>query len=339
MKFNIIRQQVLPSLLTLFVTCLVGMFSLLAREYVGVGLDSGSSMLGAYITDFQNNHRVWSAIITSLVIFLLSLNLGGLISRSNLYSTTTHIQIPLLGMVLWAACLNEQYLLSVLLAAFSAQVIGGFLVSVRNGLVLAPLFNASMLLSILSLLYPAAVVLWLAVPICLIFINVTGREWIVSLLGLLLPLATLSYIYWMLGEEFLFVSRTMLGLLLTPSSLFALGAILPYRFLIVATMLLLALFSLLWAGGDIHKSRVRLQIIIVMFFASVATIVVPSATLLTLPLLAPMCVVLASLALVNLSASVVNVVYFMTLALLFLSFFFPQVLPLPLDFSWVPYFN
>ncbi len=327
----------LPSLITLFITCLVGMFSLIVRDYGGVTIQSSGSLLGGYITDFQLSHRILSAIITGFVIFLLSINLGRLISRSNLYSTTTHIQIPLLGMVLWAVCLNDEFLLSAVLAAFSAQIVGGFLLSVRNGLVLGPLFNASLLLSILSLLYPPAVIMWAAVPLSLIFINVTSREWIVSFLGLLLPVATLSYIYWMGGADFLYVGRTMVELFLASSSLLSLSAILPFRFTIVVIMVLLALLSLLWSGGDIHKSRVRLQIIIVMFLSALATLVIPSATLLTLPLMTPMCVVLASLALVNLSGGITNFVYFLTLILVMLSFFMPLTLALPLDLSWLSF--
>ncbi|MFI3280055.1 MAG: hypothetical protein SNG49_07255 [Rikenellaceae bacterium] len=335
MKFNITRQQVLPSLATLFFTCLIGVYSLIMGEHTGVGLAPCGSMLGGYVTDFQNAHRVLSAIGVGIVIFLLAINLGGLVSRNNLYSTTTHIQIPLLGMLLWAVCLNEEFLLSVLLAAFCAQIVGGFLISVRNGLILGPLFNASLLLSLLPLFYPSAVVMWGVVPIALILINVTSREWIVSFFGLLLPIATLSYIYWMMGEDLLFVGRTMLEQLLHPSNLFSLSVILPFRFLIVALGLLLSLFSLLWVGGDVHKSRVRLQIIIVMFLASLATIVSPSATMLTLPLVTPMTVVLASLALVNLNGRVVNFIYFLIMALLLLAFFVPQYVTLPLDLGWI----
>ncbi|MFI3263948.1 MAG: hypothetical protein SNG38_00025 [Rikenellaceae bacterium] len=329
MKFNITRQRALPALITLFFTCLLGMYALIMGEPVALSLPASESILGGYISGFQADYPLWAAVISTLFIFIATVKIGRFVSQNNLYSTATNIQIPLLGVFYWATCYGDDFLLSTLVAMLCTQALMGFMLSVRNESHLAPIFNASILLSFLPMFYTSAVAFWVVLPVILILISATLREWIIAFCGLLLPFAMLSYIYWLCGFEILFVGESMLSMLLSPAHLFSLTTIMPFHLAISALGLLLSLLSLLWIGSDVHKRRVRLQITVAIFFASLLSLISPSATLLTLPLMAPMSAILASLSVSMLSARAANIIYTLLFILLLLSLFMPLYLELP----------
>ncbi len=328
MKFNITRQQVFPSLVTVFITSLIGAFVLARGSHGAVQLLSSESILGNYITEFQASHSGWSALIAALLIFLTATNLGRVISTQNLYSSATSIQIPMLGALIWCMVISRNSLLASIVISLSAQGLGGLLYAARNNNHLGYLFNASLAFSILPLFYTSAITLWIAIPIIMLFVGFTLREWIISISGLLLPLFSISYIYWLCGYDFIYASETMIIMLTEKSNIFDLRILMPFRTTALAISLLLAIGSTIWIGESVPKSRIRLQITFIAAISSLLSLFSPSATLLTFALATPALAILASLTMVHLPAIAANIIYSLLFLLLLLAAFNPLYLPL-----------
>lgn len=328
MKFDIIRQQVFTSLVTLFVMSLAGVFVLLVGVHSSLELVANESLLGGYIIDFQHSHVAWSAIISSAMIFISAVKLGRVVSTQNLFEVSTSIQLPLIGVMMWCVTLGADFLLSATVVTLSATIVREFLLAMRNTNYLPNLFNAALALSLLPLIYTPAAMMWIIVPFILLWVGVTLREWIVGVVGLLLPVAIVSYIFWLCGAELLLPVESMAAMFVEWSTLADISGIMLFRSLIIAVALLLTLLSMVWVKNALYKNRRRMHITLITILFALSTLVTPSATLLSFALLAPPLAITTAYAAVNLRGTVANILYFTFLALLVLSMFTPLYLPL-----------
>ncbi len=328
MKFNVTQQQVFPSLVTLFITSAMALYALLSGGDSRVELIPNESLLYGYIAWFQTSHIVWSAIIATLLIFISATSMGRIVSTQNIYGRTTSIQIPLLGVLLWSVSLGGDFLLSAVVIFIFSQVTGGLLSAMRVNSYMGHLFNASLALAVLPTIYPSALLMWGVMPLVLIFGRFTLREWIAMVVGLLLPIALLSHIYWLAGHYPLFVVHSILEGLLRESNIFHLENLIPLRMAIWGVGILLSWLSVVWFGRATHRSRLRLSIVMLLLFASLLTLLSPSATLVSFTMAAPTIAILSSLTMTLLPARMANIIYSLLFVLLFAAMFIPLYLPL-----------
>ncbi|MFI3333283.1 MAG: hypothetical protein SNI51_06900 [Rikenellaceae bacterium] len=328
MKFDITRQQPFSSLVTLFVTSIIGFFILLSGSHSLAEFVVSDSVLGVYVTELQHNYRVWSAIIASVALMLSATWLGQMISVHSLYGGSTSLHLPLLGVLLWSTLLGGEPLLASLVLTLVVVALGSLYIASRGSGYISALFDASFALSILPLLYSPSIILWVAMPLILIFVGATLREWVVAVVGLMLPFCLVSYIYWLFGYDFLFVGESLLSIVNTPSGADTVESIPIFRCAIVVISLLLALLSLFWFRDALPRTRGRLYVTYTLFVASLLTLLFTSVTALSFVLVAPMAATLLSLSLVRMRGLVVNIIYVLLLVLLLCAMFSPIYLPL-----------
>ncbi len=329
MKLDITRQQPFPSLVTIFVTSIIGMFVLIGGHHLLFEFPSVDSLLGDYILSFQQSHRVSSSILTTCIILCSSLILSRVASMHNLFSDSTSIHIPILGVMLWCVVLNDEYLISVLTLQLIIWVVQSMFFAMRNNSSVVHLFNASLALGLLPLLYPSGAALWVALPIILMLSSGTWRESLSIVAGLILSLGGVSYIYWLCGYNILYVSQTIIDTIVDSTfPLLSFHTILLYRVVIFLVISILALVSPLWFGFSLPRSRGRLQGLYTLLVVSLLTYLLPSSTMLTFVILAPIVALLATFTMVRLRGSVVSVIYLILLFMLLFSMFAPQYIPI-----------
>ncbi len=327
MKFDITQQQPFPSLVTLFCISVLGVCALFFGEHTLFDLTISDSILGGYISVFQASHNTLSIVISTAIIFFVALRLSLVASMFNIFGATTSIHLPLLGVLLWSVVLSGEYLLSSILVLLMSLCIIELILAVRNNSPVSHIFNASLWLSLLPFLYNAAVGLWVAVPLILIFIGATWREWVASLSALIVAAGGISYIYWLTGEDIEYVGERILEILSSPTFEFN-DTIMLFRVVILLLTVVLSLLSLLWFGSGVPRTRARLNIIFTLFVVTLSTVVIPSSSPLSLVIAAPMIALLTTLAMVRMRGGVVNIIYFSLLTLLLLAIFTPLYLPL-----------
>ncbi|MFR9513280.1 MAG: hypothetical protein SNF69_06560 [Rikenellaceae bacterium] len=305
----------------------VGLYSLMTGRHSGIELIANDSLFASYITEFQLQHATLSALFASLLIVVSATRLGRIVSTQNICGVPTSIQLPILGALLWSVTLGENYLVVALVATLASHALGGFILTVRNNYSLANLFDATLAISLLPALYTPSIVLWFATPIILTMVVVTLREWIVALVGLLLPIAMVSYIYWLCGSDLSWFVVELYQRLYISSDILSFSTILPFRMLLILLSMALSILSLIWVKGHVHKSRVRLNIAAVLLFVPLLGGLFPSVNHLIFALLAPAAALLTVFSLVNLRGKVANTLYFMIIALAILAMITPLDLP------------
>ncbi|MFI3323217.1 MAG: hypothetical protein SNI45_02110 [Rikenellaceae bacterium] len=328
MTFDIRRQSVLTSLTTLFVMCVAGFIALYYGDHISSESIPNSSLLGGYVTSFQQMYPLWGAALTALIIFYSSYWLGRNLSTQNVYSSSVSLQLPLLGAMGWSVVLSGDALLSSLIFSTMTIAVGALQRTVRHGNTLPQLFNATLALSLLSLLYPPTIMVWLSMPILLLVIGEPFRSWIVAFVGLLFVPLFVFYIFWLFGDDFMEAPQQCWNYYITFSGLLDFRLVMPFRYAIMLLAVILALLSTLWLNGSVQRTRVRLQICFILLLASIVSFATPSATMLSFGLLAPVAAVLMTLSLTNVKPLVANITYLLVLALVALSLFTPLYLSL-----------
>ncbi len=327
MKFDITRQSIFSVLLTLVVMSVVGLCALVNIESSEGVIYLTESLLGEPIVQLQRSHPTLSAIFSAIAVLSSAVWLGRVATVFNLYGISTTIQLFITGSLMWCAVACEEYLLASIIASLTSLAIGHMLriVKVKD---LADTFNAWIALSLLPLIYPPSVVMWLSLPIILITTDASLRVAIVSIVGLLLiPLATI-YIYWLCGADFLATLASNVDMLTANANLLSTATIPIFQTAMLGISALLAIISLVWIGGLIHRTRVRFTIIFTLILCAACTIFIPSFTMLSLPLLAPPLALAASFALARLRGIVATITYILFIILLLLLMFSPIYLPL-----------
>ncbi len=327
-KFDITQQQPFTSLLTLFACSIVGCVMLCSGLHGEVVSISADSPLGFYISKFQHGYPILSSVITAATILFSAMWFGRVASMQNLFGRSTSIHLPILGVLYWCVVLNSEYLLSAAILFLMTQAIGTIMLSVRSNNSIPSLFNAAMALSLLPMLYSPAAVLWLSLPLLLISMGVTFREWIVAVIGLVTPFVATIYIYWLCGGEFLDSFVVFYDKLFTDPDWSISDNMLLFRTICFGMAVILSLLSTLWMSDLVHRTRVRLELAVILLVAATTSIIFPSASLLTFCLVAPPVALLTSFTLVRMRGIVANSIYFVLLILLLLALFTPIYIPI-----------
>lgn len=211
MKFDIARQPLVPAFLTLAALAVAAMCRVETQEVVtqtrdaaaswafgGMGLARGLAVptLATLITRFQVAYPVWAHLLGGYLILFAGMCTGRLSIRYNLYSVGTSLSIPLYAVAACGIATDSRYLAAYTASALLALSIKNFSRAFRNGYGFDGIFRASLYLSLLVLILPAAAPLLLLLPLAVLLFRRTVRETVVALAGLLLPVAALCYVNW-----------------------------------------------------------------------------------------------------------------------------------------------
>lgn len=322
MKFDITQQSAFTTLVTIFVMGVIGFFALVNQPTLSADFSISDSLLGGYITDFQNSHTTLSAFFAAIIIFISTTRLGRIVSGLKVYGSATSIHIFVISSVAWCTIQGGNFLLATLLTALLACAIGSMLKAVRST-GLENIFNASLALSLLPTLYLPSIILWLPMPFIILFIGATFRELIVAIVGLLLPAAITLYIFWLCGASFVGTIEECVVMFMQGSSLVEIDVIQVFRVSLLVVAMLLALISTFWVGDNIPRTRARLVIIIILLIATLATFIIPSANLASLSLVAPPLALLAAFGMAHMRGLISNIIYILFWLLLLASLFTP----------------
>lgn len=203
MKFNIARQAFIPAFLTLAALAAAAIYW---PEASGVAVSpsegSGLWMPGELIVRFQSAFPVWARALCCLAIISVGLRTGHLTVRYNLYTANTCIAIPLYGALIGGLTAGRVDLFMFVCSILLIFSIRNFCRSYSNNYAFDAVFRGSLYLGILVITAPKTLPLLLLLPLAVLHFHRTTREWIIAIVGLLLPAAILCYVNWGAGNPF-----------------------------------------------------------------------------------------------------------------------------------------
>lgn len=203
MKFDIARQAFIPSFLTLAALAAAALYGpVAAAAPAPVAAVSGLLLPGDFLALFQAAKPEWARALTCLLIVVTGIRTGHHTVRYNLYTTNTCIAIPLYGVLAGGLTAGVADLPALVDALVLILALKNFCRSFTTGYAFDAIFRGALYLGILFILDPKTLPLVLLLPLAVIHFHRTFRELLVAVTGLLLPLLTLCYVYWGMGEAF-----------------------------------------------------------------------------------------------------------------------------------------
>ena len=246
--------------------------------------------LQAFLLDFLNlseHNGQWLAIVFTYfnACMIWVLNVRHLFLKSN-----EHI-LPLSYIILASAIPESQFLFGAQ-AAVSLLLLGThyLFTTYKQRSALGALFMGAFCFSLASLLFSSAAGLLLLLPIALLIVHTFAwRDWVVTLIAVLLPYSYVLLYYWLVGgDAFLFVEMIEEHFPFPPDKP-AMPDVPHLIYLIVVG--LLVIISLLVGFSRVAGAKVKVSHIYGIFewmllFLLAGTIFFPSDKYLTMPLLA-----------------------------------------------------
>ncbi len=308
------------------------LFALFAwgASFSGTGAEAGRSVLaeGLRIPTEQAGLRMALVFALALVNATLVVRIASrnLMYRERNYMPSILYLIISLG---WAWPADNSAPLTLFVSFLCIYAFDTVIFSYHKEGMYGYFFNASVAIGTAVLLFPPAIFFVPAILIGLIALGRDSREWVVSLVGLLLPVFLCSYVFWALGNDSSMVVRQGAALLVEPASP---DGFPPMEPLALVAPVLFGIALLLSLGTWIKRRkgmRQRTQkAYLVMLWATVAAVamvaVLPCRSSAMMPLLAMPLAIFTPAWFGTHSGLFPNLVY----ALMIVSILFHNLLPL-----------
>lgn len=205
MRFDLVKQPLLPALFTLLLLALVGLSRaaagpLPADPRWGVPAEALPLLPAASaLAQFGAAFPLLTKLLGGLILLYTGAMLGRLSVRCNLYGTSTCLAIPLYGTAMLGPLTGGAFAEAIVASMLLMLSVRNFCLGYQNGFGFDRLFRGALFLGLLLLTEPAAAPLVVLLPSAIIRFRRTSRELLVAVAGLLFPLAAAAYINWGLG--------------------------------------------------------------------------------------------------------------------------------------------
>lgn len=290
MKFDITRQPLIPSFLTLAALVVVTLVTAdpnvtppaTASEEAALVEGVAIRLPRLLLVDAQEAWPTGTKLLAGLLLLVAGMVTGRMTIRYNLYSAATCLAIPLFGIVACGLGTRGEYLAAAAAAALLALAVKNFGRSFCNGYGFDATFRAAFYLGLLPLIAPAATPLLLMLPVALVLFRRTLREAAVALAGVVLPHAALCYLNWGAGGTLAAPLESLGRLLVAGKPLDLLLSLpLPQQIALGVTALL-CIAALLLFLTDIYSVGTRPRFLLVFtictFLVTLLALCAPAAT-------------------------------------------------------------
>ena len=138
-------------------------------------------------------------------------------------------------------------------------------------------------IGLLPLLFvPAAVMAYVVVPVLVLVVRPSWRDWVVAIASLLLPLAAVCYVGWCRGGDFTAPVTAMYGAFMTPSGFEFFASTNPAGILLLGVLIVMVVCSASLVVSDKYslkvKARAAMRFNALLLVACAGMFFVPSCT-------------------------------------------------------------
>ncbi len=245
---------------------------------------SGGMPLAASLTRFYVD-LPWIATLCMAVILIWTLIIVIQLSVKFTPAGNRNYLSPQIFLVAAAGCVVPAEAPAAYIAAWLLVLsVRQFALSLHKGYRFAEVFRAGFYLGLIPLLYaPAALVALVIAPAAMAIFRRSGREAVVCLTGLALPVPAAGFIHWAMGEQADFIYRELWRAWMSPLSKEFFIDLMPRLPIIVVG--LVAILTLIGAGWALtHKKAIRktqykfVQLLSVLLCVAVASAFIPATS-------------------------------------------------------------
>lgn len=279
---RVVRHRILDLAATIFVIALITTLRSALMPAGDETMPNPLTPIGELLQSLQGSIPTLSVIIWGIALFMVSLDAGRFGPKYSLYPAYTLMAIPICGVLAGGVMVSSDYLLSA--TAMSAMLLGTkYLIRCImrtesfNDLSLAMLYYGA-----LPLLIAPAALIYVALPILVLVVRSSWRDWVVAISSLLFPLAAVCYWNWCAGNGFLSMAEQICTSMFTPSEFSFFSTLNVAGIILLGIIIVMVLCAITLIISDKYslkvKSRAVMRFNALMLLVCLAMFFLPSAT-------------------------------------------------------------
>ena len=279
---KVVQHRILDLSATLLVIVII---ATLRSKFFPVGdeaIPNTPTPIGSLLQTLQQSFPALSTIAWALMLMFAGLDAGRYGPKFSLYPAYTLMAIPVFGVMAGMVMVSGEYLLSG--AAMMLMLLGTkyLLRCIMRTDSFNDLSLAMLCYGTLPLVFAPAALLYVALPVLVLVVRNTWRDWVVSVASLLFPLLSVSYWSWCAGNGFLTTGKQLYTSMLTPSEFGFFSTLNIAGIVLLGIIIVMVLCSVSLIISDRHslkvKSRAVMRFNAFMLLVTLAMFFMPSCT-------------------------------------------------------------
>ena len=279
---RVVRHRILDLAATIFVIAIVTTLRAALLPAGDETVPNTIAPIGELLQSLQGSIPTLSVIVWGIALFIAALDAGRFGPKYSLYPAYTLMAIPVFGILAGGVMVSSDFLLST--ATMTAMLLGTkFLIRCImrtdsfNDLSLAMLYYG-----LLPLIVAPSALLYVALPILVLMVRSTWRDWVVAMASMLFPLAAVCYWNWCAGNGFLSMAEQIYTSMFTASEFSFFSTLNVAGIALLGVIIVMVLCAITLIISDKYslkvKSRAVMRFNALMLVITVAMFFLPSAT-------------------------------------------------------------
>ena len=310
---RVTQHRIFDLAITLFV---IAILSTLRAKLLPVGDESIANTptpVGLMLQNLQERIPTLSAIIWCISVMFAGLSVGRHAAKYAIYPAYTLMAIPILGVMASAVIVSGDYLVSsavLLLMLHATKYIHRCMMRTKN---FSDLSLAMLCYGMIPLVFAPAAVLYVTLPILILTLYNSWRNWVVAVSSLIFPLLSVSYWGWCAGEEFLSSAELIYNSAFTNSEFHLFSTLNPASILLLGVVIMMVLCAVSLIISDRYSLKVNSRAVMrynsLMLVVCIALFLLPSSTATTFALLSVPVAMLVPLIFVRMGVGFTETLY------------------------------
>ena len=279
---RVVRHRILDLAATLFVIAVITTLRSALMPAGDETMPNTLTPIGELLQSLQSSMPTLSIVMWGIALFIAALDAGRFGPKYSLYPAYTLMAIPIFGILAGGVMVSSDYLLS--MVAMMVMLLGTkYLIRCImrtdsfNDLSLAMLYYGT-----LPLIIAPAAVLYVALPILVLMVRSTWRDWVVAVASLLFPLAAVCYWNWCAGDGFITIAEQIYTSVFTASEFSFFSTLNVAGIVLLGVIIIMTLCAVILIISDKYsikiKSRAVMRFNAMMLLAVLVMFFLPSAT-------------------------------------------------------------
>lgn len=279
---RVIQHRIFDLSVTLLIIAIVTTVRTALWPTASESVTNITTPIGGLLQQCQHSMPVISALVWCVTIFIIGLGIGRQGVRYSIYPAYTLMGIPVFGILAGAVVGSDDFFVAtgaVIVLFLALKSMLSFIMRTER---FGDLSLSMLYFGVLPLIYAPAALLYVALPIMMLFVRASWRDLIVTIASLVLPPAALCYWQWCAGGEFKTPAVNIYDRLFTSTDFQFFDSLNVATIIVLGIVLVMLFCTMALTISDRYsikvKSRVALRFNALLVLVFAAMFCIPSAT-------------------------------------------------------------
>ena len=254
---KVVQHRIFDLSVTLIIVVTLSTFRSLFMPVGDEAIVNTPTPVGILLQNMQSNMPMLSAVVWWVSLLFAGFSVGRYAAKYSIYPAYTLMAIPVLGVMATAVMVSGDYLVSsvaMLLMLYAIKYLHRGIMRTKN---FSDLSLAMLCFGAIPLVFAPAALMYVALPVLVLVVHNSWREWVVSVSSLLFPLLTICYWGWCAGEDFLHPAEQIYASLFTTSEFELFSTLNPASLILLGVVIMMVLCAVSLIISDKYSLKVN----------------------------------------------------------------------------------